>query len=244
MWVTEQEDVEEVDRIPRVVCRHDRQRVQLSFGGCGGMYNYFLGIASVLQERFHMDNVVFSGSSAGCFPALLLAMNMDIKKQYETMHRDILAEAQTKSLRNWIPIVGKHTLLNLPEDAHVQASGRLFCSLTELPWLTNHLIGEYHDNQDLVDCILASGYVGFYAPSLTKPYRGKKFIDGSVSNNSPRPYPNEPSKVIQLWHYRWFNPLSVAISTDVNWTQQLFENGRHDALVNLDDFSSILTLKS
>lgn len=53
---------------------------QLGFGGCGGMYNYFLGVASVLQEEFDLRDVIFSGVSAGCFPALVLALGMDVKE--------------------------------------------------------------------------------------------------------------------------------------------------------------------
>jgi hypothetical protein len=35
---------------------------QVIFGGCGGLYNYFLGIASVLQEKYDLSNIIFGGS--------------------------------------------------------------------------------------------------------------------------------------------------------------------------------------
>lgn len=57
---------------------------QLVFGGCGGMY-YAIGVAATIQENFRVGReTVVSGSSAGCFPALLTALDMDVEDMFET----------------------------------------------------------------------------------------------------------------------------------------------------------------
>ena len=75
----------EKDRLPLV---------QITFGGCGGFYPYFLGVASVIQRHFITDNVIFSGSSAGCFPSLLLALKKNIELEFTTTHKELLREAR------------------------------------------------------------------------------------------------------------------------------------------------------
>ena len=225
--------------------------VQLGFGGCGGMYSYFLGVAAVIQKNFKLDNVIFSGSSAGCFPAMFLALDLDIEKEFKTFHAEILNEARDHPLRalgRWIPIVRKHTMKKLQasgDDAYKAALGRLFCSMTSFPAFKNHLVGDFESNADLVDSVLASASVAFYADSLTQNFRGSSYIDGSLTNNSPVPHGSEyPSKVLQVWHWRWMSPTWALISTCSDWTQQLFDWGKEDALQNLDDLATILTYKS
>lgn len=71
---------------------------QIGFGGCGGMYNYFLGVASVLQEEYDLENVVFSGVSAGCFPAAILALGLDVKEFFYKDNICLIEHAATCSI--------------------------------------------------------------------------------------------------------------------------------------------------
>jgi hypothetical protein len=135
--------------------------VQLTFGGCGGMYNYFLGVAAVIQEEFELDNVLFSGASAGCFPALLLALGLDIEEEFNTFNVPLLDETRThgmKALGTWIPLTRKHTLQRLDPNAYKIASRKCFFSATEVPRLKNHLLTDFESNEDMVDSMCASGY--------------------------------------------------------------------------------------
>jgi hypothetical protein len=70
---------------------------QIGFGGCGGMYNYFLGVASVLQEEYDLTDVIFSGVSAGCFPAAILALGMDAKEFFYKDNLCLIDHAATCS---------------------------------------------------------------------------------------------------------------------------------------------------
>jgi hypothetical protein len=80
---------------------------QLGFGGCGGMYNYFLGVASVLQEEYDLRDVIFSGVSAGCFPALVLALGMDVKEFFFKENVPLIEDAAECSFAG----LGKYDVL-------------------------------------------------------------------------------------------------------------------------------------
>lgn len=65
---------------------------QLVFGGTGGMYNYSLGIASVIQENFkeELKDTLITGTSGGCFSALVLSLDMDVKNILKELNEPIL----------------------------------------------------------------------------------------------------------------------------------------------------------
>ena len=107
---------------------------QLVFGGCGGMYNYFLGIALVIQENFkeQLDDTLITGTSGGCFPALLLSVNIDISNTIKELNEPILNEVNKCRLGafyNFNDISRKLSLeyLNkLDENIYQKANGILF----------------------------------------------------------------------------------------------------------------------
>lgn len=211
---------------------------QIGFGGCGGMYNYFLGVASVLQEEYDLTDVIFSGVSAGCFPATILALGIDVKEFFFKENVPLIEEAAQVSyagLGKWIPMVKQNMLSMLPPDAHKLVDKRLYFSITEIPSLKNHLVTSFKDNEDLVDGMLTSAHVPVYTTSLLSSYRGKKFVDGGLSNNTPLAHPDRAHKVFQIWKWRWISPTWVLVTTNVDWAVQMFHMGREDALKNLHE---------
>lgn len=209
---------------------------QIGFGGCGGMYNYFLGVASVLQEEYDLENVIFSGVSAGCFPAMVLALGMDVKEFFFKENLPLIERAAACSfagLGKWIPLVRANTLAMLPPDAFERVDKKLYFSITEVPSLTNHVLTTWTSNEDMVDGMLCSGHVPLYTPSLTASYRGKRFVDGGLSNNSPIVHPDRPHKMLQMWKWRWISPTWVLVTTSADWALELFRMGREDALKHL-----------
>ena len=92
---------------------------ELHFGGCGGLYPYFIGVANYIQKNYNLDDVIFTGSSAGCFPALCMAMKKDIDLLYHEWNIPFLIEvSQTRlgPLYNWYDILRKHTYNYLPDN--------------------------------------------------------------------------------------------------------------------------------
>ncbi|TMW65706.1 hypothetical protein Poli38472_008348 [Pythium oligandrum] len=211
---------------------------QIGFGGCGGMYNYFLGVASVLQEEYDLENVIFSGVSAGCFPATILSLGIDVKEFFFKENIPLIEDAAQSTyagLGRWIPMVKKNMLDMLPPDAYKKVDKKLYFSITEIPNLQNHLVTSWESNEDMVDCMLTSAHVPLYTTSLVSSYRGKKFVDGGLSNNTPLAHPDRPHKVFQIWKWRWISPTWVLVTTDADWAVQLFHMGREDALKNLHE---------
>ena len=128
-------------------------KAQLIFSGCGGMYSYNLGIASVIQEHYDLSNVVISSASAGCFPAMALMLNFNILEYFDIWNIAFLEEVNTHlfgAIGIWNKIVKKWTLkfLNKDENIYKKAISRLFCSITtcnflQKPYIENMLISDY-----------------------------------------------------------------------------------------------------
>ncbi|GMF43733.1 unnamed protein product [Phytophthora fragariaefolia] len=215
---------------------------QLGFGGCGGMYNYFLGVASVLQEEYDLRDVIFSGVSAGCFPAMVLALGMDVKEFFFKENIPLIEEAAERSyagLGKWIPMVKRNMLKVLPVDAYQHADKKLYFSVTEVPVLRNHLMTSWSNNEEMVDCMLCSAHVPLYTTSLAASYRGKHYVDGGLTSNNPIAHPDAPHKVFQIWKWRWFSPTWVLVTTNADWAVEMFRMGREDAAKNLHEVDEV-----
>uniref|UniRef100_K3WDF3 PNPLA domain-containing protein n=1 Tax=Globisporangium ultimum (strain ATCC 200006 / CBS 805.95 / DAOM BR144) TaxID=431595 RepID=K3WDF3_GLOUD len=212
---------------------------QIGFGGCGGMYNYFLGVASILQvEEYDLENVIFSGVSAGCFPATILALGINAKEFFFKENIPLIEHAAACSyagLGKWIPLVKKNMLAMLPEDAYKKGDQKLYFSVTEVPALKNHVITTWESNEDMVDCMLSSGHVPLYTDSLVSSYRGKKFVDGGLTNNHPIVHPTAPHAMLQIWKWRWISPTWILVTTNADWATEMFRMGREDATKHLHE---------
>jgi len=219
---------------------------QLVFAGCGGMYNYSLGVASVIQKNCNLDSdVVISGSSAGCFPAMLTALDMDIDDMFETWNVPFLNEVNTFSMGSffhWNNTVRKHTLPKFSDNAYKSVNGRLYCSMTSFPDLKNHIISDWKSNQDLLDGIMASSFVPLFDNGkLTSDFRNKKFIDGSVSNSEPLPLGEHiPSFIVKRDMWRQTNMIWLWCWSDEDWARKLYRWGKEDASDNLEEIKTIL----
>lgn len=241
-------------------------KAQLVFSGCGGLYNYELGIASIIQEKYDLSNVVISSSSAGGFPALLITLEMNIMDLFENWNIPFLKDVNTYffgAIGIWNNIVRKWTLPKLQKDAYIKAKNRLFCSLTEVsftnkPHFTNHIITDWKSNEDLFDGIMASAFIPIFdIGKLTDIYRDKRYIDGGITNNNPIPYPElnlelelqVPTLIIssRMWkpiNDGWFNSWYMFWCwSDESWARKYFEMGRKDTLDNLDKLDKILDRK-
>jgi hypothetical protein len=235
-------------------------KAKIVFSGCGGMYHYISGIASVIQEQFDLTDVIITSASAGCFPAVLLALNINIIEAFNNWNIPFLKEVNSYllgSLGIWNSIVKKWTIkyLNDDKDYYKKAINKLFCSittvnfsLTKKPIFENILVSDWKSNEDLVDGIMSSAFVPLFdIGKLTNSYRNKKCIDGSLTNNQPDPYPESdvPTIVITYDMYKTHNKswYLVWCWSSPKWSTELFEMGRRDTLNNLSKFENILPRK-
>jgi hypothetical protein len=219
---------------------------QLVFGGCGGMYHYMGGIASVIQENFQLGpETIISGSSAGCFPGMLLALGMNIDEMFETWNIPFLQEVNTYrfgALGHWNNAVRRWTRTKLPENAYQQLSGRFHISLTSVPDLKNHIIGDWNSNEDLIEGVMTSSFIPvFDLGKLTSSFRGKSYVDGSLTNSFPLPLGNDvPSCIIKRDMWRPNNISWLWCWTDEEWARKLFTWGKEDASDHLEEIASVL----
>lgn len=228
-------------------------KVHLFMGGSGGYYSYYLGIASVLQEHFNLDNVTFSGVSGGTLVNLFLALNMDVNKVFEDWNVPLLntvAEFKFGALFNWNQNALEHFQRAVPDDAHERVKGRYYVFTTEFYYNPKNwkcrMLGEWDNNDELGDAILASCQIPvLLGGNITTGYRDKRFIDGyftylpelnehdmkmpsiKIYANSWRPY-----KLSWLWCW-----------TSVEWHKEIFKWGRQDANNNLKYFKEFLMPK-
>lgn len=213
---------------------------QIIFGGCAGMYHYFLGIASVLQEKFVMSDVVFGCVSGGSFPALALILDLPVRELHETWNKEILRELNKSSLKAFSRLNGivfEKSKKYIPVDAHITAKNRLFISLTEFPSLKNHIVHYWQTIDSLLDCIQASCFIPIFDKRFWTIFDSTKYVDGGLSNNKPIPYPESPYIYITTNKWREIPLHWYWCYTSETWSDQLFEWGVSDTLAHLDEFS-------
>lgn len=214
-----------------------REPVQVSFAGSGGMYHYYLGIAKVLQDNFYLDNVIFGGTSGGCFPALLLVLGRDIDAVHYSINRTILEEAADSwlgSLFRWNGIARKHMLEYLDPDSYLLANGKLHVSITRVkPW-GNEIVSEWLSNEDMINCIQCSSFIPLiFEPKIWHWYRDAHYIDGGLTNNKVHLYPDMPHVYITTTMWREANYNWLWCYSDLMWAEQLYKWGKEDAMEHL-----------
>jgi hypothetical protein len=75
----------------------------------------------------------------------------------------------------------------LPPDEDVRrlCDGRLFISLTQVPFLVNRVVGSYRDGKMLLDTMLSSLNLPIFGFPL-RNIDGDYYIDGGITNNHPK----------------------------------------------------------
>jgi len=79
---------------------------------------------------------------------------------------------------------------SLRPDAYKRASEgnleiMLSCAKLTPPFVQQIRVSNFHSNQDLIDCIIASGHIpGIFGWNQTK-FRGKAYIDGAIAGSYP-----------------------------------------------------------
>jgi hypothetical protein len=216
--------------------------VHLFMGGSGGYYTYYMGIASVLQEHFRLDNVIFAGVSGGTIVNLLMALEMDCKEMFEKWHIPLLqkvAKYRTGALFNWNKEAMESYYDHVPDDAYEKIKGRYYVYTTEFHYFSkwkNRMIGDFDNKKDLGDAILASCQVPILlGGDIYTYYRDEKFIDGVISYHPDMNvhYKEYPSVRIYADMWRPISYLYLWPWTSEEWHRKVFQWGVEDAIRNL-----------
>lgn len=217
--------------------------MQIIFQGCGGLYNYILGITKYIQQNYILpEDTIFTGVSAGTFPMILLALDKDIDHAWENWNIPLLAAVKaykTGSLFNWNKVCKKHSYDYLPDDAHLLLKNKCHISVSRVNSLIkykfdNEIISEWSSKDDFLNCLVASGFVPLFDTKFSFKFRDNHYIDGSLTDGEPQIIPKyqKATLVIQYNMFRTFPKRYMWCSTNVEWVTKLFELGYQDAKDN------------
>ena len=209
--------------------------MEVIFSYAGGLYPYLMGVAEVLQEM-ELEDIIYSCTSAGCIPAVLLNSRKNIKETFNEMIKEDLSKG------TWEEIIRKNLEKYISEEDFIANKGKVICKLSKLnTFLVPEpvTVSEWTSRKDFIDCIVASCYVPFLCGNkLFLNYRGEKVLDGFFSKASSEPVTTLPNIYIhpEIWRpmkKHWYIP-----SSDKEWMRTLYTWGVEDANKNLKDFLS------
>lgn len=166
--------------------------MSMAFAGCGFLGLYYAGVAVCFRKyASHLHFKHISGASAGALAACCLLCDTQAEDFISDM-LDMVGSARSRTLGPFSPsfnlteaIRGKLWKL-LPEDAHVQVSGRLRISLTRVRDGKNVIVSQFDTKGELIDCLLASSFVPIFSGLIPPKFRGVRYIDGMFTDNLPR----------------------------------------------------------
>lgn len=168
----------------------------LSFGGCGWLLSYGLGVAKSSQKLlrdvpwFHQCH--FAGSSGGGLVAAVLASGTSAETVqhfvWEAARR--LESLPFNSFRRQVgPELSGGMDRFFPVDAHLKVRDRLHVSITRLEGFIprNRLISEFTSRQHLVDTLRTSCHIPGYTNSSLKWlwHENAWHFDGGLTDNAP-----------------------------------------------------------
>lgn len=175
--------------------------MKILISGSAGHYPYLLGVARGIQlkknntvDEFHLDIVEeIHAYSSGCVVSLMLALDIDINYAMNSLHLNILEEMNRSifgSAFNFLRILKKQLLLflnSISKNIFKKANDKLFIYVSYFEnWgLSSEIISNFHSNEDLVDCCIASGFIPVYSTSILYKYRGKYCIDYALNYKPP-----------------------------------------------------------
>ena len=149
-------------------------KAHIHFSGCGGLYNYFAGIADIIQKNYIIDyTILFSGASGGCIIAGLLLLNINIKDYFFYNYNKNLLHETNKNLFGalfcFIDKFNKYNNLflnDLGKDTYKKFNNNYLIFLneynTETKKYENRTIKEWNNNNDLSECICTSCHIKYF----------------------------------------------------------------------------------
>ncbi|XP_043297457.1 patatin-like phospholipase domain-containing protein 5 isoform X4 [Cervus canadensis] len=173
----------------------------LSFAGAGFLGLYHVGVVHCLRQRaprLLRGASRFYGSSSGALVAVSVVSGLSVDlccsrlmavvKQVEQLSLGVFHPAFTpietirQDLQDW-----------MPADVHILASQRLGISLTHCPNGENVIVTDFATRDEVIEALVCSVYFPFYCGTIPPTFRGKRYIDGALSNNLP--FADSPSAI-------------------------------------------------
>lgn len=228
--------------------------IHIRFNGAGGHYTYLLGIAEILQKKCKLNNsdnnIIYSGYSAGCVPALICCLNLDISTLHNNFNIPLLETLKLNKYNtffSFIPFL-KNSLLtymnSISADLYIKTNNKFYCNLTHIPSFKTHVFNKFYSNEDLIDCMMASGNFPLYNNKMLYKFRNNNYLDGGLVlyTKTDTIFHDSNYKLLEIKCNKWRTiPSSfLFISSCKNYNTYLYELGKYDAMNNLHDFNILM----
>ena len=212
----------------------DKRLITVSSGGFLGFY--MSGVCKYLKIHYNLDDVVFSGASAGAWISLILTYKGDPDDIYKVLLSSNVFGAT--SISHVEELIKKCLLANYTTDDFDLV--RLYIGVTTFQhWSFEKVIYTNFDNlEDAIDCCVASSHIPFLTGGLTHTYRNVVSFDGGFSHY---PYLNSIAPTLhitpEIWNknkkdaWKLENFTTLLSSDKYNFTENLNE-GYRDTLEN------------
>ena len=138
------------------------RKLQISFGGCGFLGVYHIGVGKcVVDHSPHLFDEFdgFYGASAGAISAVCAACKSDPMVPYKWVKKTFEASRKYRVLGMLHPSFDLYGRLRkfleelLPKDAHRRARGKVKISLTTFPAMKNWIMSDFTTRKELIDVI-------------------------------------------------------------------------------------------
>ena len=173
-----------------------KQIREISFAGCGVLNFYQAGVCERLLEEIPFDNVVFSGASAGAGMSIVAALGIPPRAVVDSVMRELGQHPVGAKLRPaWAQAIGEGFIRDFlkPGDAQ-KLSGRVTISISRVQPISNLLVTEFRDDQDLQDALMASCHWPWFS-RWTWSFRGTSLCGWGAHQQSARHISGCPASI-------------------------------------------------
>ena len=211
-----------------------KKNIKLTPGGIFGFHD--TGICKIIKESINLNNLIFSGASAGSWNALFMVFkhkNIDkiIKIIFEINFDKISSiyklqlELKNKILENFNS-----------EDFDLD---KLFISVCVLDNFNfkHHIYTEFTSLENALDCCIASSNIPFLTGKLILKFDNKICFDGGFLSN---PYLYFGNNVLTINNSMWGKKRFItSIFSGINKTKLLYNDGLSDTIDNISSINII-----
>ncbi|KAI5105436.1 patatin-like phospholipase domain-containing protein 2, partial [Silurus meridionalis] len=165
----------------------------ITFVGCGFLGIYYFGVYTCLLEQAQhliQSTKKICGASSGALIAAMIVCQLSPARCCENLMA--LAKEARKGILssmhpsfNLLKLTRQLLIRELPDNAHLLASGKLCVSLTRLSDGKNVLVSEFTSKDDLIQALYCSCFFPLYCGVVPPSYHGTHYVDGALSDSAP-----------------------------------------------------------
>ena len=172
------------------------QIISISPGGIQGFY--FMGIMSFIKEYYDLQNIIFTGASAGAWISLFSSYKYNTTKFVS----DIL-NCDFSNIKSIIEL--QITFKNkIMQNYHYDDFNleNIFIGVTVLKGfeLTTNIFYNFENLEDAIDCCIASSHIPFLTGGIINKYNNEISFDGGFSNS---PYLKNNNTILNINPSLW-----------------------------------------